>query len=133
MGEKVVIIGGGAAGPKTAAKLRRERKDFKIDLYTQENIISYSACGLPYFIENIIQEPQTLILRTPEDFKKQNIDIHLKQKCINVDTRNKIVKIEDLISNNIYDVEYDVLVIATGAKPIIPNYRNCVIKIFCNC
>ena len=56
MSEKIVIIGGGAAGPKTAAKLRRERKDLKIDLYTQEDIISYSACGLPYFIENIIQK-----------------------------------------------------------------------------
>ena len=54
MTEKVVIIGGGAAGPKTAAKLRRLRSDFEINLYTQEDIISYSACGLPYFIENII-------------------------------------------------------------------------------
>ena len=128
MSEKVVIIGGGAAGPKTAAKLRRERKDFKIDLYTQEDIISYSACGLPYFIENIIQEPQTLILRTPNDFQKENIDIHLRQKCINVNTRNKIITIEDLISQNIYEVSYDILVIATGATPIIPNIRNVDLK-----
>ena len=128
MSEKVVIIGGGAAGPKTAAKLRRERKDLKIDLYTQEDIISYSACGLPYFIENIIQKPETLILRTAEDFRKQNIDIHLQQKCINVNTRNKTITIEDLISQNIYEVSYDILVIATGAKPIVPNIKNIDLK-----
>ncbi len=128
MAEKVVIIGGGAAGPKTAAKLRRESKDIQIDLYTQEDIISYSACGLPYFIENIIQSPETLILRTPEDFKKQNIDVHIKQKCIKVDTKKKTVTLEDLVSNNVYDVTYDVLVLATGAKPIIPNIRNIDLK-----
>ncbi len=128
MTEKVVIIGGGAAGPKTAAKLRRENKEMQIDLYTQEDIISYSACGLPYFIENIIQSPDSLILRTPEDFKKENIDIHIKQKCIKVDTKNKIVTIEDLVSNNIYNVSYDVLVLATGARPIIPNIRNIDLK-----
>lgn len=128
MGEKIVIIGGGAAGPKTAAKLRRERKDFQIDLYTQEDIISYSACGLPYYIGGIIKESKELIMRTPDDFKKQDINIHTKQKCINVDTRNKKVTIEDLISKNIYEVNYDVLVLATGAKPIIPNIRNIDLK-----
>ena len=128
MSEKVVIIGGGAAGPKTAAKLRRERKDLKIDLYTQEDIISYSACGLPYFIENIIKEPQTLILRTPDDFNKQDIDVHLKQKCIAVNTRKKILTFEDLTFQNTYEVSYDILVIATGARPIIPNIRNVDLK-----
>ena len=98
MAEKVVIIGGGAAGPKTAAKLRRENKSLKIDLYTQEDIISYSACGLPYYIENIIQSSETLIIRTPDDFKKQDINIHLKQKCLSVNTLEQSVFIEVFIS-----------------------------------
>lgn len=128
MTEKVVIIGGGAAGPKTAAKLRRENKDIQIDLYTQEDIISYSACGLPYYIENIIQNSDTLIVRRPEDFEKQNISIHLKQRCISVDTDNQTVMMEDLISKNKYEVKYNILVIATGAIPIIPDIKGIDLK-----
>ena len=128
MTEKIVIIGGGAAGPKTAAKLRRENKNFEIDLYTQEDIISYSACGLPYYIENIIQSSETLIIRTPDDFKKQNINIHLKQRCLSINTAEQNVLIEDLISQKQYKVSYDILVLATGATPIIPNIKGINLK-----
>lgn len=128
MAEKVVIIGGGAAGPKTAAKLRRESSEIKIDLYTQEDIISYSACGLPYYIENIIQNHESLIIRTPEDFQKQNINIHLKSRCLKVNPEEHTILIEDLISNNKYEVSYDILVLATGAIPIMPNIKNIHLK-----
>lgn len=124
MTEKVVIIGGGAAGAKTAAKLRRERPDMKIDIYTQENIVSFSACGLPYYIENIIQSSNTLIIRTPEDFKKQNINVHILQKCIKVDTNNRVLLMEDVTTKKQYFVNYDILVIATGATPIVPKIKN---------
>ena len=128
MSEKVIIIGGGAAGPKTAAKLRRLRSDMDIDIYTQEDIISYSACGLPYFIENIIQSSETLILRTPEDFKKQNVNVHIKHKCLKVNTEERNVLIENLETKEKFEVYYDILVIATGAIPVIPNIEGVNLK-----
>ena len=74
---KIVIIGGVAAGAKGAAKSRRLLPDAEISIYTQDTHVSFSACGLPYYIEGIIKNPNTLIIREPEDFKKQNINIHL--------------------------------------------------------
>jgi len=128
MSEKVVIIGGGAAGPKTAAKLRRARADMIIDLYTQEDIISYSACGLPYFLENIIQSPETLILRTPEDFQKQNVNIHIKHRCLKVNSDNNNVLIENLETKEQFEASYDILVIASGAVPVIPDIEGVHLK-----
>ncbi|MBQ3641094.1 FAD-dependent oxidoreductase, partial [bacterium] len=79
-------------------------------------------------IENIIPNAQTLIIRTPEDFEEQNIHIHLMQRCIAVKTEEKIVVLEDLVSHNIYEVQYDILVLATGAIPKIPDIKNINLK-----
>lgn len=128
MVKQIVIIGGGAAGPKTAAKLRRQNPEYVIDLYTQEDMVSYSACGLPYFIEGLIDDYKKLIIRTPEKFAESNINIHLFQECIDILPEKKEVVIKDLKNNQTYSKPYDILVIATGARPFIPPIENVDLK-----
>ena len=77
---KIVIIGGVAAGAKAAAKSRRILPDAEIDIYTQDTHVSYSACGLPYYIEGNFEDWQKLIVRSTEEFEKSNIHIHTLKK-----------------------------------------------------
>ena len=116
--KKIVIIGGGAAGPKTAAKAKRMNPQNEVELYTDENLISYSACGLPYFIEGTVKNINQLIIRTPEDFEKQGIKVFLEHKA------QKILPDKKCVIINNKEIFYDELVICTGAQSIIPNIKN---------
>ncbi|MBS4759665.1 MAG: FAD-dependent oxidoreductase [Clostridium sp.] len=126
--KRIVIIGGVAAGPKIAAKLLRTDCDCQIDLYTDENLISYSACGLPYFIEGLIEDPNRLIVRRPEQFEEQGAHIHLNKRCIKIIPDEHKIIILDINTKNIQEVEYDKLAICTGARPIVPSIKNIDLK-----
>ena len=67
---KIVIIGGVAAGTKTAAKLKRECPNDEIVIYTKAEDISYAGCGLPYYVGGVIAEKEQLIVNTPEAFMR---------------------------------------------------------------
>ena len=121
---KIVIIGGVAAGAKVAAKARRLLPDAKIDLYTDDTHVSYSMCGLCYFIQGNFEDYHTLLVRSPEEFEKQGIHIHLQHKAIKILKDKKKVLIKKLIDNSVFEVDYDKLVIATGARPVIPSIKN---------
>ena len=122
--KKVIIIGGGASGPKAAAKLARLNKNTDIELYTDLDVVSYSACGLPFYIEGLISDINSLIIRTPEEFDKQGVKIHLNSKCTKINPDEKLVEILNLQTNEKRLVSYDDLVIATGARPYIPPIVN---------
>lgn len=126
--EKFVIIGGVAAGTKTAAKSRRLRPDAEIHIYTDDTHVSYSACGLPFFIEGNFNDPQMLIARTPEEFEQSNIHIHLLHKCTKILPDKKQIIVFDMEKNEEITVDYDKLVIATGARPFIPPIKNVNLK-----
>lgn len=128
MAKKVIIIGGGAAGPKTAAKLRREDPDAIIQIYTDEENISYSACGLPYFIGGVIPNIEELHVRSPQEFEKHGINVFLHRKAISICPERKSVLFRNLKNDEEFEEYYDILVIATGARPYIPKIENVNLK-----
>lgn len=121
---KIVILGGVAAGAKAAAKSRRLLPDAEIDLYTDDTHISYSSCGLPYYIEGNFEDYRLLLVVSPEDFEKKNVHVHLKNRAVKIIPESKQVLIQDLTAQRAFLVEYDKLIIAVGARPVIPKIKN---------
>ncbi len=125
---KIVILGGVAAGAKAAAKAKRLLPDAEINLYTDDTHVSYSACGLPYFIEGNFEDFRMLLVRLPEEFEKDGIHIHLKHRAAKILPASKQVLIEIMGENRAFLTDYDKLIIAIGARPIIPKIKNVELK-----
>lgn len=120
MKEKVLIVGGVAAGASAAARLRRLKEDIDIVIFERGEYISFANCGLPYYVGEVIEDREALLLQTPEKMKDRfNIDVRINSEVIEVNPENKSIKVKE--KNNIYYESYDYLVLAPGAKPITPN------------
>lgn len=118
---RIVIIGSVAGGTSAAAKARRNSEDPEIVIYDMDKDISYSGCGLPYFIGEDYISRDDLTPRNAAWFKKRfNIDIFTEHKVGEIDFENKTIQVQNLISGETFVDRYDKLVIATGAVPVIP-------------
>jgi NADPH-dependent 2,4-dienoyl-CoA reductase/sulfur reductase-like enzyme/rhodanese-related sulfurtransferase len=122
---KVLIIGGVATGPKTAARLRRLEPNAEITVIERQDLISYSGCGLPYYIEDVIKDYEQLLggntIRDEDYFKKQKGFTVLDQtEALRINRDEKTVTVKDLRRDKNYDLPYDKLVLATGASPFVP-------------
>ncbi|HEO8421193.1 FAD-dependent oxidoreductase [Niallia sp. FSL W8-0635] len=118
---KIIIIGSVAAGTSVAAKARRNDENADITLYNADYDISYSVCGIPYFLGGEIEELETLTPRNPAWFKKRyNVDIFIRHEVTTIDADQKKIQVKNLETNEVKEDDYDVLVFATGASPITP-------------
>lgn len=120
---KVIIIGGVAGGSKTAAKLKRLKPEYDITIYTKEQFVSYSACGLPFYVGGSIRNLENLIIRTVDEFEAKGIHVKILHEVIKILPKKKQVLIRDLKNNEEFYETYDKLVIATGATPFIPEIK----------
>ena len=112
---KVVIIGGVAAGTKTAAKLKRENPQAEVVIYTKSKDISYAGCGLPYYVGGAIETEEELIVNTPQKFMRlTGVTVHTESEVTAIDAQAKTVTVHG------EQVSYDSLVIAAGAEPVVP-------------
>ncbi|EIR2514541.1 FAD-dependent oxidoreductase [Shigella flexneri] len=118
---KIVIVGGVAGGASAAARARRLSEDVSIVVFERGSDVSFANCGLPYHIGGKIPLRQSLILKTPEDFKSRfNIDVRIRHEVMSVDPVNKMVTVKNLTSGEVYTEEWDRLLLSTGAAPVVP-------------
>lgn len=118
---KILIIGAVAAGTSAAAKARRNDENAEIKIYEMDKNISYSGCGLPYFIGDEVEKIQELTPRDPTFFKsKYNVDIFIQHEVLKIDIANKSLSIKNLNTNEVFSDSYDKLIISTGATVFKP-------------
>jgi NADPH-dependent 2,4-dienoyl-CoA reductase/sulfur reductase-like enzyme/rhodanese-related sulfurtransferase len=118
---RIVIIGAVAAGTSAAAKARRNDEAAEIVLYEMDEHISYSGCGLPYYIGGAVEKLAELTPRDPAFFKsKYNVDIWIRHQVTNIDVAKKTLTVKNLADSTEFSDHYDVLVISTGATSVIP-------------
>lgn len=118
---KVLIIGGVAAGTKTAAKMKREDRNAEVLLITKDKDISYAGCGLPYYVGGMIADKEELIVNTPQKYAElTGVKVLTGREALRVDPLAKTVTARNLDTQEEENYPYDKLVIATGASAILP-------------
>ena len=121
MSDRVLIVGGTAAGSKAAATARRRNPDLDIKLFQLGADVSYSACGMPYHLSDVEAVPRKfLVARTPDQFGRDGIDVRTGHKVEAIDINKGEASITDLGSGKMWHEPFDKLLIATGAEPIQP-------------
>jgi len=119
--ERLVVIGGDAAGMSAASKVRREDAQREIVVFERSPHTSYSACGLPYLIAGLVEKAESLVARTPEKFReKYRIDARIHHEVLAVEPEARRVRVCNLESRQEWWEPYDQLLIATGAVPYCP-------------
>jgi NADPH-dependent 2,4-dienoyl-CoA reductase/sulfur reductase-like enzyme len=119
---RLVVIGGDAAGMSAAAQAkRRAGDDVEVVALERGHHVSYSACGIPYWVGGDVQSGDLLVARTPEEHRKRGIDLRMQHEATAIDVEARQVTVHDAERASSYTLDFDELVIATGAVPTRPD------------
>jgi len=122
MTDRLVVIGGDAAGMSAAMQVRRRQPDREIVVLEKGQWTSYSACGIPYFVGGSVAEVDDLVARAPETFRDvHDIDVRLGHEARALDLDRRVVEAWDHEAGAKVEVGFDTLHIAVGARPLRPD------------
>ena len=121
MVRRLLVIGGDAGGMAAASVARRRGFDAEIVALEQGRYTSYSACGIPYVVSGDVWSLDELVARTPQQFRdKLRIDVRTGHRVTGIDIDRRSVEVRNLAQERTYNLSFDLLHIATGAKPRRP-------------
>lgn len=121
---KYVIIGGDAAGMSAAMQVFKHDETAQITILEQGEIYSYAQCGIPYAVSGVTSSVEELLVRSVATFRnKFGMDARINHKVEKVDTNKQMVSGRHLKTGEAFQVQYDKLLIASGASPFVPNWK----------
>lgn len=126
MGTKIVIVGGVAAGPKAACRVKRLMQDAEVTIIDQDTLFSYGGCGIPYYVSGDVSDEAELrstsfhMVRNEEFFEKaKGVTVMSGTRAMGIDRQAKTVAVQNVASGEDQEIPYDTLMIATGSRPFV--------------
>ena len=119
--KRIVIIGGVAGGMSAATRLRRLDEQAEIIVVERSGHVSFANCGLPYHVGGVIAQRDSLLLQTPASLGARfGLDVRVRQEAVAIDAAGRSVQVRNLATGEVYDLEYDALILSPGATPVRP-------------
>ncbi|MFP1624842.1 FAD-dependent oxidoreductase [Streptomyces sp. 5K101] len=120
--ERLVVVGGDAAGMSAASQARRMKgpDELEIVAFERGHFSSFSACGIPYWVSGDVAERDELIARSPQEHRARDIDLRMRTEVTEIDPAGGRVRARGLETGEEAWTGYDKLVVATGARPVRP-------------
>ena len=119
MSTQVLVVGGNAAGMSTATRLRRLDEAAEITVIEATDHVSYASCGLPYHLSGTVPESELAVMGVDQLSAAFDLDIRTGERVVDVAPETQHATIE-LRAGDTYEFDYDELVLATGAEPLVP-------------
>ncbi|SCX45495.1 NADPH-dependent 2,4-dienoyl-CoA reductase, sulfur reductase [Klenkia marina] len=112
---RLLVIGGDAGGMSAAAQAHRIDDSIEVVVLEQGHDTSFSACGIPYWVGDLVGSRDDLVARTPEEHRRRGLTVHTGTRAEAVDLDACRVSAAD---GRTFD--YDTLLLATGGRPTRP-------------
>jgi len=126
--KKIIVIGGSAAGPKSAAKARRLDENAEIMIIQKAPDLSMASCGYPYYVGGFFDNRNMLIctpagvVRDPKFFlNAKGIVARTQTEAVKIDRQGKTLTVKDLKTGSEETLPYDKLIITSGSVPRKPS------------
>jgi len=117
---KVAVVGCTHAGTAAVTNIARRYPEASITVYERNDNVSFLSCGIALYVGGVVKDPQGLFYSSPEKLEEMGVTMKMKHEVLQIDSKNNRIHIKNIKTNEVFEDDYDKLVMATGSWPIVP-------------
>lgn len=120
---KIIVVGCTHAGTAAVVNLKELHPDSQITIYEKNDNISFLSCGIALNVGKVIEDTKSLFYNSPENLANLGVVTNMKHEVLDIDFDKKVVKVKNLLTEQIFEDNYDKLVLTLGSWPIVPRFE----------